>query len=131
MAPALRGPGGGTGQSSDLISQEGKEKGGVRRIRVPLSLSFARSSSVCGDPGRRRECGRVFHTHKAGPDLIWLLFSPETIKGSFYRRSDKRETALRLGYIRTVSSTVGTPLAPPRDDGEKTSGEVNRSQPHP
>lgn len=40
IALPLRGPGGGTGQDSDLISQEGKEKGGVRWIRVRLSLYF-------------------------------------------------------------------------------------------
>lgn len=41
----LEGPGGETGQSSDLISQEGKEKGGERRIRTLPLLYFILSPS--------------------------------------------------------------------------------------
>lgn len=41
----LGGPGGETGQSSDLTSQEGKEKGGERRIRALPLLYFILSPS--------------------------------------------------------------------------------------
>lgn len=43
---------------------------------------------VNGDPGLRYECHRggvITHTHKADPGLIWLLFSLETMQGSFSR----------------------------------------------
>lgn len=41
----LGGPGGETGRGSDLISQEGKEKGGERRIRALPLLYFILSPS--------------------------------------------------------------------------------------
>ena len=42
----LGGPGGETGQSSDLISQEGREKGGEHWIRVLPLLYFILSLSL-------------------------------------------------------------------------------------
>lgn len=97
--------GGETGQSSDLISEEGKEKGGERRIRVLPLLYFILSplltvtqACVLWMPQRWS-----YYTHKAEPVLILLLFCSVTIQGSFYAGldSDKcssRETKRSTSY---------------------------------
>lgn len=76
IALPLRGPGGGTGQDSDLISQEGKEKGGVRWIRVRLSLYFTLFFSplltvTCGMNATEEE---LLHTQsRSRPNLVTIL----------------------------------------------------------